>query len=195
MSLRHLLKLAGQLGIQTANIDDFVKTIAQLGTTTNLQAEEGAQQLARFANITQMSQGDFDRLGSSIVDLGNNFATTEAEIVTMGLRLAGAGNLIGLTNPQILGICHRAHVRGHQRRSWRHSVQPRIHGNAKVSPDRQCGTGLVRACCWQERMRNSRPSSQTRAQNAALLEFINGLQRVISNGGNVHAVLEELGFR
>ena len=49
---------------------------------------------------------DFDRLGSTVVDLGNNFATTEAEIVAMALRLAGAGDLIGLTEAQILGICH-----------------------------------------------------------------------------------------
>ena len=111
--LAKLAESAGQLGIETPNLADFVKVMAQLGTTTNLQAEEGAQQLARFANITQMSQGDFGRLGATIVDLGNNFATTEAEIVTMSLRLAAAGNLIGLTNPQILGIATGANVRWH----------------------------------------------------------------------------------
>ena len=60
--------------------------------------------MARFANITQMSQGDFGRLGATIVDLGNNFATTEAQIVEMALRLAGAGDLIGLTEAEILAI-------------------------------------------------------------------------------------------
>ena len=30
--------------------------------------------------------------------------------------------------------------------------------------------------------------------DAALLEFINGLQRITAEGGNVHTVLEELGF-
>lgn len=34
----------------------------------------------------------------------NNFATTEAEIVTMALRLAGAGDSVGLTEAQILGV-------------------------------------------------------------------------------------------
>ena len=35
-----------------------------------------------------MSQQEFGKLGSVIVDLGNNLATTESEIVAMGMRLA-----------------------------------------------------------------------------------------------------------
>ncbi len=74
-----------------------------LGNSTNLTADEAASQLAKFANITQMSQKDFDKLGSSIVDLGNNFATTEADIVNMAMRLAGAGHQVGMSEGQILG--------------------------------------------------------------------------------------------
>ncbi len=95
---------AGQLGIQTENVAKFAETMIQLGDTTNLSAEEAATALARFANITDMSQSDFGRLGAVIVDLGNNFATTEAEITAMGLRLAGAGTQIGLTEPDIMGL-------------------------------------------------------------------------------------------
>lgn len=95
---------AGQLGIETDSIIDFTKVIIDLGNATNIVGDEGASQLAKFANITKMSQKDFDRLGSTIVELGNNLATTEADIVSMAMRLAGAGSQVGLSEAQILGL-------------------------------------------------------------------------------------------
>ena len=99
-----IAEAAGQLGIKTPMIAGFTKVMADLGATTNLGAREGATQLARFANITSMSQNDFNKLGSTIVGLGNTMATTEAEIVALGMRLAGTGTLVGLTQPQIMGM-------------------------------------------------------------------------------------------
>lgn len=95
---------AGQLGIATENIADFSETMIQLGDTTNLSSDEAATAIAQFANITGMAQSDAHRFGSSVVDLGNNFATTEADIVSMAMRLAGAGTQIGISETDILGF-------------------------------------------------------------------------------------------
>lgn len=97
-------EVAGQLGIATDDILDFTKVMIDLGNSTNLSAEEAASALAKFANITNMSASDYSRLGSVIVDLGNNFSTTEADIVAMSTRLASTGELTGLSEAQILAL-------------------------------------------------------------------------------------------
>lgn len=95
---------AGQLGIETPNVVSFTKTMIDMGESTNMSAETAASSLAKYANITNMSQTQFSNLGSAIVDLGNNFATTESDITAMALRLAGAGAQIGLSQGDILGL-------------------------------------------------------------------------------------------
>lgn len=103
--LAELAATAGQLGIQTPYIAGFAETMAQLGVSTeDLPANEAAMALAQFANITKMSQQDFDRLGSTIVHLGNNLATTEGQIVAFAQRIAGAGEIAGLSEADILAI-------------------------------------------------------------------------------------------
>ena len=104
VSIAQVAEAAGQLGIKKEDILKFSKTMVDLGVATNLTATEAATSLARFSNIMGTSANDVDRLGSTIVHLGNNTATTEREIVEMGMRLAGAGKQVGLTEAQVLGL-------------------------------------------------------------------------------------------
>ena len=98
------MEIAGQLGVSADNIAEFTKAMVMLGDTTNLTSEEAASAIAKFANVTKMPLDKVDQLGSAIVDLGNNYATTEADIVSMATRLSGAGAQIGLTQGEILGF-------------------------------------------------------------------------------------------
>lgn len=102
--LNRIGEAAGQLGVEAPNILEFSRVMAELGATTNLSSLEAAEGLARFANITQYPIENIEALGSVIVELGNTFAANEQEILNYGLRIAGAGDIAGLTEPQILAI-------------------------------------------------------------------------------------------
>lgn len=95
---------AGQLGIATDDVLDFTCVMIDLGEATNLSADEAASALAKFANITGTTADEYSKLGSTIVDLGNNFATTERDIVEMATRLASAGTVAGLSEQDILAL-------------------------------------------------------------------------------------------
>lgn len=95
---------AGQLGIATDDILSFTRVMIDLGEATNLSANDAASALAKFANITKMDPENYDRLGSTIVALGNNFATTESDIVRMMTRLASTGAVVGLSEAEMAAL-------------------------------------------------------------------------------------------
>jgi TP901 family phage tail tape measure protein len=95
---------AGQLGVKAPDIIKFTKTIAQLGETTDLSFEEASQSLARFLNVTGGGAKNIGKVADVIVELGNNSATTESQIVDFSLRLASAFTVAGAAEDEILAL-------------------------------------------------------------------------------------------
>ena len=102
--IANIAALAGQLGVGVNDIRDFTEVMLGLGSATNLTAEDASTLLAQFQNVTGFEADKIKNIASVIVDLGNNSATTEAEIMEMAQRFASAGTLAGLSAPEILGM-------------------------------------------------------------------------------------------
>ena len=102
--LAAVAEAAGQLGIKTDDVLKFTEVMTNLGVTTNLTAEDAAVKIAKFANIVGTSADNYERLGSVIVAMGNNFATTEADITNMATNLASAGKLAGMSEANIVAL-------------------------------------------------------------------------------------------
>ena len=103
--ISQVMATGGQLGIDTQNLAEFTRVMIDLGNSCeDLNAHDAASSLAKFANVMHTDQSQFERVGSTLVDLGNNYATTEKAIMDMSQRLAGAGKQVGLTEAQVMGF-------------------------------------------------------------------------------------------
>ena len=95
---------AGQLGIALPDIEEFTKVTIDLGISTNLSADQAAESFARLFNIMGNSSDEYERAGSVLVELGNNSATSEKDIMQLTMRLAAAGKQAGMTTQDVMGI-------------------------------------------------------------------------------------------
>ena len=183
---------AGQLGIQKDALLDFTETMVQLGTATNMTADEAATALARFANITGTGADEYGRLGATIVDLGNNFATTEQEITEMATRLASAGTLAGISEPGILALAAAMSSVG---------IEAEAGGTAMTETLNAIETAVAGGGeALDEFARLAGMSSETFAETwqndalSALTSFIGGLGQLDEQGESTVLVLENLGL-
>lgn len=188
-----VVEAAGQLGIAKEDLLSFSEVMLMLGTSTNLSSEEAASALAKFANVVNMSPENYSRLGSSIVDLGNNFATTEADIVSMATRLASTGAVVGLTEPQIMAIATALSSVGIEAEAGGTAISKLLRRF-----DAMVATGDEKLEGFAEVAGMTAEQFQTAwGQDAvgALSAFIDGLGQIERNGGSAAAVLAEIGIK
>nr|DAT18495.1 MAG TPA: minor tail protein [Caudoviricetes sp.] len=187
---------AGQLGVPIGSIEGFTKTMINLGVSTNLSAEEAATSIAKIGNIMQVSGDDLDswsaKFGATVVGLGNNFATTESDIVNMANRLAASGKIAGLTTPEILGLSTAMSSVGIEAEAGGTAMTQTLTGISKAVSEGgeqlriYADTAGVTADQFAEKWK-TKPAE-------ALQDFIRGLGRAKDEGKDTNKILEQLGL-
>lgn len=200
VEIAHVAEAAGQLGVPIGAIKDFSKTMINLGVSTNLSSEEAASSIAKIGNIMQVSGKDLGtwsaHFGSSLVDLGNHFSTTERDIVEMTNRLAAGGKLAGLTTPEILGLATAMSSVGIEAEAGGTAMNQTLTGIGKavagVGKGAKEKLQLIAQTAGMTAEQFSTAWKQKPAE--ALQSFIKGLQRAHDEGKNMDGILDELGM-
>lgn len=184
---------AGQLGVGIDDVAGFSEVMLNLGETTNLSADEAATSLARFSNIMGTSFDDTERLGSTIVALGNNFATTEAEIVGMSMRIAGVGKQMGMTEADVFAMATAMSSVGVEAEAGGTAismVMKRIDSSVREGGESLTGWAEAAGVSAQE---FAAAWSEDPAQAMVLLT--EHLGEVGAAGGDINAILADLGVK
>jgi len=197
--LNRIGELGGQLGIGAEALVSFTETIANLGVTTDLSIEEAAMSMARFVNVTKgvapegmTAAEQIERMGSTIVALGNDMAANEPEISSFASRIAGAGNQIGLSQAEIMAFGATLASVGINAEAGGSAISQVFIGIAS-----SVASGGDELELFAQLADKSIPEfSKLFKEDAseAIKLFIQGLGKVDEQGGNTFKVIEDLGF-
>ena len=187
-----VMEAAGQLGVRgVQNLLEFTETMIMLGDATNLTSEEAAMSIAKVMNIFGTANEDVGRFGATVVDLGNNYATTEADIVSMTNRLAAGARIANLTEAETLALAAAMSSVG---------IEAEAGGTAMTQTFNAIETAVAHGGKDLEKFAKVAGMSATSFADMwgnrpikALQAFISGLGN-LENGENSVLVLDELGL-
>lgn len=180
---------AGQLGIAREDVVDFTRVMAEMGVATDLTAEQAAVGFAQWANITGMASDDVDNLTSAVVHLGNTTATTESAILNMGLRLAGASRVVGVTNAEMAGLSASLSSLGIWAESGGNAMSRTMYDMQKAVSSGSDELKLFAAVAGKSADEFSAQFKS--APMSAIVDFVGG---IAAAGKDANSVLEQLGI-
>ena len=193
--LLEIAQSAGQLGVNgTANILRFTDTVGKLGLASDLSGEQAATSLARILTVTGTAISEVDQLGSTIVQLGNNFAATESEIAAVATRVSQSTSQFDVSAAQVLGISTALKAVGVQAESG--GTQVGLSFQAINDAIRNGGDELARLEQITGRTGDALREDFFNGNSAKVFQdFVNGLGQIQQSGGDVSASLEAMGLK
>lgn len=192
--LLSIAQAAGQLGVKGSdNILIFTDTVAKLGTASNLAGEEAATVLARMLNVTGEAVDSVDVLASVIVALGNTSAATEREIARHATMIAQSTAVFNTSSAEAAGLGAALASLG-----ARAELGGSALGRAFRAMDasiRQSGRQLEYLSELTGKTDDEITQLFRKDAVGAFQLFLQGLGKVIENGGDATQTLKQFGLQ
>lgn len=193
VTVRELSKIgeiAGQLGVPVHDMEQFIRVVAELGVATDLTFERAAEGMARFLNVMNLPMSAIDRVGNTLVDLGNKMAAGEAEILHIATLMAGTGATVGMTADQVLALGSAMKSVGARSESGASAIQ-RVFQNMQ-SAVLGGGEALKQFASTAGMTEQAFAKLFNQNKPRAFEAVLRGLNEIKSAGGNVYAELDKL---
>jgi len=190
--LAQIATVGGQLGIGADDITQFTEVVAKLGGATNMSSEQAATGMARFLNVTNEQMDTIGKYASVLVELGNNTAATEGEILLLAQNFGATGEITGLATEEILAFSAAMRETGQQSQAGATALGKlflNLSDAAKIGGKEMAVFAQVAG----QDVNEFRRLIETDIGSAAQI-FLSGLNKMNAEGRSTTATLEDLGL-
>lgn len=192
-NLLEIAGAAGQLGVKGAdNIEIFTETFAKLEKASDVAGEEGAKAIARLLTVTGDGIGKVDKFAATLVELGNNSAASESEILTMATRVGQATAQFELGSKTTLGISAAMKSLGIQAEAGGTVIGKTFRAISDAIDNGGKSMGVLQQVTGKTQAELKKAFEQD--AGAVFQDFISNLGELADNGVKTTSILAEFGL-
>ncbi|GIZ08379.1 hypothetical protein [Flavobacterium sp. UMI-01] len=195
ISIDGLLKsaeVAGTLGVKgTDNILKFSTAIEKLKLTSDIISDEQVQNFAKFIEVSSDGFENADRLASVITELGNNMATTEAQVLSNATEIQKGVAVYNAAADGILGIGAATSALGSEAESSRSAIQSTF---AVINNAVATGENLEKVLKLTGLTQAELSKQFNKDATGVFQKLVKGLSDAKDEGQNLSLVLNDLGI-
>jgi hypothetical protein len=185
-------EVAGTLGVKgTDNILKFSTAIEKLKLTSDIISDEQVQNFAKFIEVSSDSFENADKLASVITELGNNMATTEAQVLGNATEIQKGVAVYATSAQGVLGLGAATSALGSEAESSRSAIQStfKVINDAVVK-----GENLEKVLKLTGLTQKELSDQFNKDATGVFQKFVKGLSNAKDEGQNLSLVLEDLGI-
>lgn len=185
-------EVAGTLGVKgTENILKFSTAIEKLKLTSDIVSEEQVQNFAKFIEVSSDSFENADKLASVITQLGNNFATTEAQILSNSTEIQKGLSVYDANAESVLALGAATSALGNEAEVSASSI---LKGFKVIDDAVTSGKNLEKVLKLTN-LTQKELSDQFRKDSAGtFVKLVEGLSNAKKEGENLSSILGDLGL-